>query len=395
MKPDHLLTSPCPTDGPKRILVFIDWYLPGFRGGGPITSIANLVEALAGEFHFSIVTSDKDYGQRKPYPGITPDTWIEQGPFCRVWYCSGETNSYRHIRRIIAETDYDVLYLNSMFSLRYTIYPLWNSRAAKPEVAVLLAPRGMLHAGALSLKPLKKKLFLNAIRWMGIHKQIHFQATDAVEVTDIRKVFGKDAQIHEAPNLPRMRQSPFASIPKHPGTLHLVFLSRLTEKKGLHLLLEWLRDIPATLQLDIIGPDEEPGYWDLCKKRIAQLPPNIQVHKHDPLPHAEAVATVQAAHAFVMPTRGENFGHAIFEALSAGRPVLISDQTPWSGLAARSAGFDIPLQDAAAWKKALLQLVAMDQTEWERWANASWKLAQTFLEDQAMVADNIALFNGL
>ena len=141
----------------KRILIAIDWYLPGFRGGGPITSIANLVDALGDEYDFLIVTSDTDQGESKPYLEIPTDRWVESGPHCSVWYCSAEGRGYRHFRKLLGETEYDLLYLNSMFSLRFTIFPLWSSRAAKPEVPVLLAPRGMLHAGALSLKPLKKK----------------------------------------------------------------------------------------------------------------------------------------------------------------------------------------------------------------------------------------------
>ena len=40
----------------KKILVFIDWYLPGYRAGGPIQSIANLVNHLDDELDISIVT---------------------------------------------------------------------------------------------------------------------------------------------------------------------------------------------------------------------------------------------------------------------------------------------------------------------------------------------------
>ena len=46
---------------------------------------------------------------------------------------------------------------------------------------------------------------------------------------------------------------------------------------------------------------------------------------------------------FFLPTRGENFGHVIAEALSVGTPVLISDQTPWRKLAAVGLGHDLPL----------------------------------------------------
>jgi glycosyltransferase involved in cell wall biosynthesis len=379
------------SDSRKKILVFIDWYLPGFKGGGPITSIANMVEALGGTYHFSIVTSDKDYGQKLPYEGIETDTWVEHNAHCRVWYCTRETSSYRHVRRIIAETNYDMLYLNSMFSLRYTIFPLWNSRSTKPEAPVLLAPRGMLHAGALGLKPLKKKLFLGALRLTGIYKQLTFQATDEQEILDIKGVFGPDSKVLKAPNLPKVVQPPLQLLEKKPGQLRMVFLSRLTEKKGLHFLLEFLQNQTAEINLDIIGPDEEAGYWARCKLLIALLPPNVKVEQHPPLPPEEAMAHLRAAHCFVMPTLGENFGHAIFEALSAGRPVLISDQTPWRDLAARRLGFDIPLKHQQGYLDAIAQLVGMGQDEWAQWAQASWAFAAEFIANGGFVADNKAL----
>jgi hypothetical protein len=201
----------------KRILIAVDWFTPGYRGGGPITSIAHFVAALGAHYDISILTSDRDYGQKVPYPDIVPDTWVAHGPHCRVWYCSAEARSYRHFRQLISETAYDLLYLNSMFSVTYTIFPLWNSRSLKPEVPVLLAPRGMLHAGALSLKPLKKKLFLRALRLMGMAKHIAFQATDAQEVHDIQTAFGAAAQVYQAPNLPRMTQQPLQMCPSNPA----------------------------------------------------------------------------------------------------------------------------------------------------------------------------------
>ncbi|MFM2375374.1 MAG: hypothetical protein RLZZ165_471 [Bacteroidota bacterium] len=379
----------------KRILVFVDWYLPGFRGGGPISSIANLVEALADRYHFSIVTSDRDHGQTLPYEGIVQDQWMERSPSCRVWYCSQEGDGYRHIRRIIADTPYDLLYLNGMFSLRFTIYPLWSSRAAKPQVPVLLAPRGMLHAGALSLKPLKKKLFLMVIRWIGIHRQVHFQATYDVEVEDIRRIFGTEATVVSAPNLPRVHLPSFLAIPKKSGELRLIFLSRLTEHKGLHLILEWLKDQDGQVELDVVGPDEELGYWDICKGLISELPDNVTVRKHEAVPPGEATALLQRAHCLMMPTRGENFGHAIFEAFCAGRPVLISDQTPWRGLEASKLGFDIALDDVAGHKGALESLVRMNQEEWNAWARASWEFAADRLSRSSAVEMYHQMFDAL
>ena len=54
---------------------------------------------------------------------------------------------------------------------------------------------------------------------------------------------------------------------------------------------------------------------------------------------------------FVFPTRGENFGHVIPEALAAGTPILLSDRTPW--LEDQSFGLQVlPLKEKL-WIKAI------------------------------------------
>jgi glycosyltransferase involved in cell wall biosynthesis len=375
-----------------RVLVMIDWYLPGFKAGGPIRSVANLVEALGEHCHFSIVTTDKDYGEKKPYPDIEPNTWIERSPDCRVWYCAADAKGYRHFRSIIKETDYDVLYLNSMFSLRYTIFPLWNARSQKPETPVVLAPRGMLHQGALSLKRRKKMFFLRLIKLIGAHKAIRFQATDAQEIQDIRQVFGEDAQVVEAPNLPRLRLPEFKAPAKVPGDLRLIFLSRISIKKGVHYLLERLKTQSATIQLDLYGPDKEPGYWARCEAIITELPANITVRKLDPVEPDRIPKLMQEYHAFAMPTAGENFGHAIFEALAAGRPVLLSDQHPWTDLEVSKAGYAVPLDAPEHFAKAIAELAEMDEAELGKWAMGARNYAEKFLREGDLVERTLGLF---
>ena len=55
-----------------------------------------------------------------------------------------------------------------------------------------------------------------------------------------------------------------------------------------------------------------------------------------------------------MPTTHENFGHAVVEAWAHGRPVLLSDQTPWRGLAELDLGWDLQL-DVDVWAHHLTQ----------------------------------------
>ena len=59
-----------------RILIFIDWFLPAYKAGGPIRSIANLVDHLNGDFDFYIITGDRDLGDVKPIKDIFLNSWI-------------------------------------------------------------------------------------------------------------------------------------------------------------------------------------------------------------------------------------------------------------------------------------------------------------------------------
>ncbi len=59
----------------KTILIFIDWFLPGYKAGGPIQSCAHLIEHLSDTFNFLVVTRDIDYSENKPYTTIKSNEW--------------------------------------------------------------------------------------------------------------------------------------------------------------------------------------------------------------------------------------------------------------------------------------------------------------------------------
>src|SRR5579884_2985340 len=96
-----------------RVLTFADWYLPGYKAGGPIRSISNLVAMLGNEFEFSVLTRDRDLMDSKPYDKIKVDEWVE-GPQGKVLY----TNNFslRNLRKHISAAAPDAIYLNSFFS---------------------------------------------------------------------------------------------------------------------------------------------------------------------------------------------------------------------------------------------------------------------------------------
>ena len=49
-------------DKPK-VLVFIDWFYPAYKAGGPIRSVSGMVKQLSNDFEFYLVTSNQDLGE--------------------------------------------------------------------------------------------------------------------------------------------------------------------------------------------------------------------------------------------------------------------------------------------------------------------------------------------
>ena len=71
-------------------------------------------------------------------------------------------------------------------------------------------------------------------------------------------------------------------------------------------------------------------------------------------------------HVFLFPTLGENYGHVIQEALSAGCPCILSDQTPWNSLEENNAGYIYPLEDLLSYIKSIEHYAALNQDEFNK-----------------------------
>lgn len=363
------------------ILLLTDWYYPGYKAGGPIQSCVNLVNMLQEEYRFYVVTGNTDWGEKQPYPGIPYNEWVAGKQGEKIWYRTTGRPTAADIQQWLKEAQPDIIYFNSMFSVSYTLVPLYHLSRLPLTARLVLAPRGMLHAGALQLKALKKKAFLFLFRLVGLHRRILFQATDQQEIQDISSRL-PGARVILAENIPRVRLDASHLTPKEKGRVKLVFISRIHPKKNLHffleLLAEWKQE--AFLELDIYGEADEKEYEQHCKALAEQLPANRVVRFQGSINNELVFSTLNTYHALILPTLGENFGHAIFEALVSGKPVLISDQTPWKNLEERNAGWDIPLDQKNRYWKALDQLVAMDQQEYNRWSANARSLAQQYVE---------------
>jgi len=73
---------------------------------------------------------------------------------------------------------------------------------------------------------------------------------------------------------------------------------------------------------------------------------------------AEVQAVFALYDAFILPTLGENFGHAIGESLSAGCPVLCSQLTPWTEVLNGGGGAALTGLEASAWSAEISRRAA-------------------------------------
>lgn len=360
----------------RRILISLGCYLPGFQAGGPIRSVANLVQALGDEFDFRILTADRDLGSSTPYPNIRLGVWQPVGK-AQVMYLAPAQRNLIAWRHHLNALDYDVLYLNSFFAPETTYTLLWRRLSQLTHMPVIIAPRGEFSLGALAIKAYKKRPYVWLLQMCGLTRDITWHASSLLEADDTRRQFAS-AQIQVAPNdwaRPVEKGNGFTPRTKHAGEIRLVFLSRLARKKNLDFALRVANKLTGQITFDIYGPTEDRAYWAECQRLIVEMPSNICVHYGGAVEPDRIGEILARYHLFFLPTRGENYGHVIAEALMVGCPVLISDQTPWRELAMQHAGWDVPLADIAQFQSVLQNCIDMDQVEYDRWSRGAREYA--------------------
>jgi glycosyltransferase involved in cell wall biosynthesis len=241
----------------------------------------------------------------------------------------------------------------------------------------VLAPRGMLQPSALAVKPIRKYLYLSLLRFLNVDQYITFHSTGVEETKSISKIFPNAKKIIEASNLPIAVNKELAPHNKEKGKLNMVFVGRSHPIKNLLFLLECLEKIKGDCTLRIISTSEDEVYWQQCLSKITNLNSIDTIILLD-LPHHEIKKHLEWADLFVLPTQGENFGHAIFEALAVGCPVLISDQTPWRNLEKQKAGFDLQLSTKSDHINVIQQFIDMNQVEWIEISKGALNYAREF-----------------
>jgi glycosyltransferase involved in cell wall biosynthesis len=378
------------------ILTSVATYLPGHKAGGPVRTIANIVEALGDEIEFRIVTADRDLGDQIPYPDIPLNTWTPVGK-ASVWYVSADQSFVKTWSRLLKETPHDVLYLNSLFEPRFTLSAMIAAKLKGASTApIVLAPRGELSPGALALKRRKKAVFLGLAKLLGLYRGLVWHASTEEEAVFIREQFGAGSKLVIARDLATIfddAATRSGEMQRSPDKLNAVFLSRISRKKNLDYALRVIAKSTVPLRFDIWGPIEDSGYWEECEALMRALPAHVEARYCGVADHADVGRTLARYDLFFLPTLGENFGHVVAESISVGTPVLLADTTPWRGLAQEGVGWDLPLDEHGnGFVDALQQAWSRVVADRDGWRESVREYAKKELLDPALVEANRRVF---
>jgi glycosyltransferase involved in cell wall biosynthesis len=377
------------------ILVFTRYYLPGYRAGGPVRSLANLVSALGSTYKFRIVCFDRDHGANQRYDNIEIGQWQKQGDVM-IRYASPDELGFSFCKKMLLDTKPDMIYLNSLFDRAFSMKPLLALGGGR-GTPILLTPRGELSTGALGLKAWRKKLFLSAAKAAGLYNKVHWHACSKPEEELIQRHFSPVlSKIFLASNLPEANQIKIRrNTCKQPGKLRIVLAARISPMKNTLTAVRMVCKMSGSVELDLWGLLEDKDYWEECLSQIALCPHDININYRGDVEHEKLHALLHEYDVMLLPTLGENFGHSIIEALDAGLPVVISDRTPWRKLELAGVGVDLPLKDEAAFLRALAKYQAMNENDMVLVRDACQRYVVEWKRNNADLDDYEKMFNAV
>lgn len=328
-------TSPAGSDTRLRILHVAASYFPAVRYGGPIRSVHGLAAASVRRGHeVHVYTTNVDGDSLLDVPtdrpvdldGVAVHYFPVPAlvPAKRLWWSPQLGRSLRdHVG------SFDVVHIHAVF-----LWPMLAAAraAARAGVPYVVAPRGMLIRDVIALKSRWVKMaWINLFERTTLARAAAVHVTAELEGAELRALglpARHIANIANGVDWPRehspLSAGPFARLPER----YALFLSRITEKKGLDRLIrawQWVPDVP----LVIAGNDEE-NY----QPRLVELARSLGIADRvlfvGPAGDTDKWALYERAQLFVLASYSENFGNVVAEAMSMGCPVVI---TPEVGIA--------------------------------------------------------------
>jgi glycosyltransferase involved in cell wall biosynthesis len=123
----------------------------------------------------------------------------------------------------------------------------------------------------------------------------------------------------------------------------LLFLGRVDQKKGLDVLLPAMRFVRTpNVLLVVIGPRNEEHFREV-RSRARELQIEDRIRFLDPLYGAQRFGAYSASEIFILPSKQENFGLSVAEAMACAVPVIVSPEVALADFVLQhGAGLAVP-----------------------------------------------------
>jgi glycosyltransferase involved in cell wall biosynthesis len=330
------------------------------RYGGPIESVHGLARAQAAlghDVHVATTSVDGDrdsdvpLGRPVALDGVA--VWYFRSPIGRRLYWSPAMARFH--RRHVA--DFDVVHLHSVY-----LWPTNHAarQAVRAGVPYVLSPRGMLDPELIR----RRSRFVKTT-WIRMFEKWTVEHAAAVHFTsDIERracvAVGLQPRVPVViPNGIDCEHIPGAGAT--PAPPYVLYLGRLSWKKGIDRLLAALPHV-GHLRLIVAGPDDE-GLTPTLRRLARDVGVEAQVEFTGGVVGARKWDLLRGARCLVLPSRSENFGNVVLEALAAGCPAVI---TPQVGIAEYLAGATVVSSDEPTALAAAIAKVDRDEVLRER-----------------------------
>ncbi len=242
------------------------------------------------------------------------------------------------------------------------------------NIPTVIAPHGSLNQWVLGLSPWKKRIALSIYERENLRLASCLHATSEREIADFRD-FGlknpiayiengiQEKCLFLKGNALRFRENNGVEANKR----ILLFLSRISPKKGLPMLIEAIKSIQedfSNWQLIIAGINEFDHKKEV-ESLIEQLEMQDKIKIIGPLFDQPKFDAFAAAELFILPSHSEGSPMVVLDSLAAGVPVITTKASSWSDLVDYNCGWwtDISTSAIAA---ALKQAVNMNSEDLRR-----------------------------
>jgi glycosyltransferase involved in cell wall biosynthesis len=348
-------------------ILHITPYMHASAGGPPVVVENFIAEANRLGHSSEIVStfafcSGDESTLRKRLEQLAPTTFLTGLETIPVVSRSGAEKINAQVRRA------DIVHVHTLWSPLNVAARLACRKHDKPYV---LMPHGMLDPYSLSLKALKKSVYMKFFEGpnMTCAQRMIYTTSEEERLATLAALrlprgaivpLGARASSNSINDL---RLQFLEKYPQAEGKRRLLFLGRLHHKKGLDRILNCLQRVRQAIPnaLLIVAGTGEPKYQEHIRQLVSSLELDDHVVFTGHLDGEQKWASFAAAELFLLPSRQENFAITVAEAMQMGVPVVITDKVnTWPYVEEAGAGLVLADRDINVLLPRAIETLLMD-----------------------------------